>query len=170
MWKSAGASGFICSDWINKSTPITMKYFSCLKKDSYYAWKDCVSLFHFKTLSLLKHTELSYLALPTEVYLPSTQLHTHPQMPSEVLNIKKGPSPDQYGSVGWALLHKVKGHHFDSGQGICLSQGTCLSCKFGPFLGLIGEAANLCFSLTLMFLSLSFFLSFPCPLSLKRNK
>lgn len=47
-------------------------------------------MFHFKTLSLLKHAELSFLALPTEVHPPFTQRHTYPQVPSEVLTFKKG--------------------------------------------------------------------------------
>ena len=45
-------------------------------------------------------------------------------------------------------------------------QGTCLGCGFGPWLGHVHEAIYRCFSLTLMFLSLSF--SLPSPLSRKK--
>ena len=44
------------------------------------------------------------------------------------------------------------------------SQGTCLGCGFGPQLGRVQEATNQCFSLTVMFL----YLSFPSPPS--KNK
>ena len=42
----------------------------------------------------------------------------------------------------------------------------CLGCGFGPWLGCVQEATDRCFSLTLMFLPLSF--SLPSPLS--KNK
>ena len=45
------------------------------------------------------------------------------------------------------------------------SQGTCLGCGFGPWLGHIQGADNQSFSLTLIFLFLSS--SLPCPLSKK---
>ena len=41
------------------------------------------------------------------------------------------------------------------------SQGTCLGCGFGPRLGRVWNATDQCFSLTSMFLSLSFFLLSP---------
>ena len=43
------------------------------------------------------------------------------------------------------------------------SQGTCLDRGFGPQLERVWEATDQCFSLTLMFLSLSFCLPFPLP-------
>ena len=43
------------------------------------------------------------------------------------------------------------------------SQGTCLGCRFGPWLGRMQEDTNRYFSLTSMILSLSF--SLPSPLS-----
>ena len=73
---------------------------------------------------------------------------------------KKEFSPDWCGSIGWASFCKAKSCQFD--------------CRSGHMPGLwvwsqsgyIGEATNRCFSLTSMFLSLSF--SLPSPLS--KNK
>ena len=54
--------------------------------------------------------------------------------------------------LSWASSRKAKG---DWGQ------GTCLGCSFGLLSGRWREATDQCFSLTWMFLSLSFLLSSP---------
>ena len=56
--------------------------------------------------------------------------------------------------------------HCPADQKVCISipgQSTCLGCGFGPQLGSVQEGMNQCFSLSLMFLPLSFS---PLPLSL----
>ena len=58
---------------------------------------------------------------------------------------------------GWVSVHKAKGHQFNS------RSGHKPGLRFGPQLGRIIDTATRCFSLTSMFLSLSF--SFPCPIS-----
>ena len=50
-------------------------------------------------------------------------------------------------------------------MGLIPGQDTCLGCGFSPQLGCMQKAADQCFSLTSMFLSLS--VSLPLPLSLK---
>ena len=60
--------------------------------------------------------------------------------------IKKSLCPSQWGSVGWALSCKLKGHWFDSWWGSCLGYG------FGPWSRLVREAASQCFSPSLPFL------------------
>ena len=57
----------------------------------------------------------------------------------------------------WAGHHPAKGNVASSSPG----QGTYLSCGFGPQLGCVRGATDGCFSLTSMFLPLSFFLSSP---------
>ena len=54
--------------------------------------------------------------------------------------------------------------------GLITSQGICLGCRFSPQLGHIWKAANQCFSLTLMFLFLSFSLSSLLSKIKNRNK
>ena len=74
----------------------------------------------------------------------------------------KAKSPDQCGSVGWASSHKTKHRQFDSWSGHMPGFG------FGPQCCGEGvwQPTDPCFSLTLMFFSLSF--SLPSPLS--KNK
>ena len=66
-------------------------------------------------------------------------------------------------SPGWLAL--LDGHHPAKRKvtGSIPSWGTCLGCKFGPKAEHIWKVTDWCFSLTLMFLSLSF--SLPPPLS-----
>ena len=69
-------------------------------------------------------------------------------------------SPDQLGSVSWASSHKAKGHWFNSPS--VHMPGLWAR----TLVGGMWEATDQCFSLTSMFLSLSF--SLPAPLS--KNK
>ena len=52
--------------------------------------------------------------------------------------------------------------------GLIVGQDTCLDCGFGPWSERLWEATHWCFSLTWMFLSLSF--SLPCILSKNKSK
>ena len=52
--------------------------------------------------------------------------------------------------------------------GSILGQGTCLGCGLGPQLGRVWKVTNRCFSLALMFLSLS--PSLPLSLKFKKKK
>ena len=70
---------------------------------------------------------------------------------AKYINLRIKPSPGWRGSVGWESSHQAKGHWFDSWSG-----HTCLGCGFGPQLGCKWEAADWCFFLTSMFLSLLF--------------
>ena len=69
--------------------------------------------------------------------------------------------PGQCGSVGWSVIPEAKSHGFD------FWSGHMLRLWVWSLLGYIWEAIDRCFSLSLMFLSLS--LSIPTPLS-KINK
>ena len=69
--------------------------------------------------------------------------------------------PDLYRSLGWVSSCKVKGRLFDSWSGHKPALQAC------PQLGHVQEATDRYFSLTLMFLSLSF--SLPAPLSKRNN-
>ena len=70
------------------------------------------------------------------------------------LNVQKAMAcPGWCSSVGWSIvLYTLKGHQFDS------SSGHMPSCRLTPQQARIWETTNQCFSLTLMFLSLSLFL------------
>ena len=70
---------------------------------------------------------------------------------------QKKPSvyPDQCGSVGWASSHKLKGHRFNSQSG--LMPGLQVQSPDWAH----SEGIQLMFSLTLMFLSLSYLLLSP---------
>lgn len=100
------ASGFVFSDWVNKSTPTTPKCFLCVEKILIMLEKVMYHCFMLKHMSLFKHAELSFLARPAVCthLLPKLTL-IHPQMPSEVLNFKKKPKNFiwyQYNSM-WKL-------------------------------------------------------------------
>ena len=58
--------------------------------------------------------------------------------------------PGGCGSVGWAPSQKLKVAIWIPGQ------GTCRGCRSGPYSGSVQGTIDQCFSLTLMFLSLSF--------------
>ena len=62
------------------------------------------------------------------------------------------------GWLSWLEHHPAH----EKAAGLIIHQGTCLGCKFDPWLGCIQEATHWCFSLTLKFLSLS--LPLPVPL------
>ena len=74
------------------------------------------------------------------------------------------------GWLSWVECHPVH----QKAENVIPSHCTHLGCGFGPWSGRIQNAADQCFSLTLMFLSLSFSLRYSrpaaCPLSLKSTK
>ena len=67
-----------------------------------------------------------------------------------VVELKKSFMPWLGDSVGWSIIL-----YTEKLAGLLPSQSTCLGCRFDPRSGRIWEATDLCFSLTLMFLSLS---------------
>ena len=86
--------------------------------------------------------------------------HTHQGDKNYFLNAK---SLGRCGLVHWASFCKPEGH-----PSPILRQGTRLGCRFCPWSRHVRKATDRCFSLTLMFLSLSF--SFPSPLSKSKIK
>ena len=63
--------------------------------------------------------------------------------------IKMRFGPGHMAQLVGVLFCATKGGRFDSGQ------GTCLGCRFDPWVGCVWEATRRCFSLTMMFLLLS---------------
>ena len=103
----------------------------------------------FKTLLILMLNELS------------ENLNSIKEDQSEMkdtLTEMKNNCPDWYGSIGWALSCKAKGHWFNS------LSGHMPGMQVHAWSGCIQEATDHCFPLISMFLSLTF--SLPSPLTL----
>ena len=129
---------------------------------SFSDWLISLSMMPSRSIHAVTKVKIyAHLSMLIAALFTVAKIWKEPKYPSVEESIKKlWYSIDQCGSVFWASSCKAKSHWFDS------SQGMCLGCRFSPLTGCVEEATDRYFSLTSMFLSISF--SLPSPLS--KNK